>query len=241
MSIYGTVDDILNRVATEVGFDPATDPLTDKNKAFTQLRYLMNSAAEELIDMAAWTELQKEHSITTAAVDTGIYDLPTDFKYMIPQTGWERTNDNAMLGPLSPQDWAYLKGRDLASTTIYASFRLKQRQYYIFPNDPVIADLAIYFEYMSDAWLQDASESTTYYNEIQAGDNICLLPKTLMIKFLKCKYLEAKGFDSTKARQDFAVNYVSATGNDGSAPIVNAGGERGFPYLNMYRNTPDTG
>ena len=241
MSIYGSVNDIINRVASEVGFDVVTDPLTDDNKVFTQLRYLMNSAAEELIDMCAWTELQKEHTITTAATDDGSYTLPSDFKYMIPQTGWERNNNNEMLGPLSPQDWSYLKGRDLSSDTIYASFRLKQREYFIFPNDPVVANLKIVFEYMSDNWLQNATQATTFYNEIQAGSNICMLPKTLMIKFLKCKYLEAKGFDSTRAREDFAVNYISVTGNDGSAAIVSAGGERGFPYLNVYRNVSDTG
>jgi hypothetical protein len=159
---------------------------------------------------------------------------------MIPQTYWDRTNDNPVFGPLSPQKWQYLKGRDLADSSIYISFRLKQREMHVFPDNPVIADLDIYFEYMSDLWLQDASVSTTYYNEVDAGDDIVLLPKTIITKFLKVKWLEAKGFDSTKAREDFAVNFFTATGASQDAPILNAGGTKGYPYIDIDRNLPDS-
>lgn len=242
MSMYDSVNDILNRTAVELGFDISSDPLTDPNNLFVQLRYLMNSTAEELIDMYPWSELVKEHSITTdAATDDGTYALPSDFRYMIPQTGWERSNDYPLMGPLSPQQWQYLKGRGFDVNEVYVQFRLKAREFTIIPDNPVPDALNIYFEYISDAWLQDATTSTTFYNEIDAGDDVCLLPRTVVTKLLKCKWLESKGFDSQKAREDFAVNFMSVTGHDGSSPILNVGGGRGYPYLNMYRNTPDTG
>lgn len=242
MSIYDTVTNILNRTAVELGFSPSTDPLTDNNNLFIQLHYLMNSTAEELMDMYPWQELTKEHSITTdAATDDGTYTLPSDFKYMIPQTGWERANDYPLKNPLSPQQWQYLKGRSLDSNLVYANFRIKQREFSILPDNPVPDALEIYFEYMSDLWLQDGAEPTTYYNEINSGSDICLLPKTTVIKLLKCKWLESKGFDSQKAREDFAVNFLSATGNNKSAPMLNAGAGHQYPYLDIIRNTPDTG
>lgn len=240
MSQYDTVDNILNRVGIELGFAESIDPLTDTNKGYVQLRGLMNSAADELMDMFNWSELIKEHNFTTVLGDSD-YALPNDFRRMISQTYWDRTNDNPVFGPLSPQKWQYLKGRDLADSSIYVSFRLKQREMHIFPDDPVIADLDIYFEYVSDNWLQDASVSSTFYNEINAGDNICLFPKTIMIKFLKVKWLEAKGFDSSKAREDFAVNFFTSTGASQDAPILNAGGKRGYPYIDIDRNLPDSG
>jgi len=242
MSIYADVDTIINRTAVELGFSESTDPLTDNNNLFIQLRALLNSTGEELIDMHTWQELIKEHSITTdAAVDDGTYDLPSNFKYMIPQTGWDRTNNYPISNPLSPQQWQYLKGNGLSDNLVYASFRLKARKFTILPDTPVPDALTIYFEYMSDDWLNDFEDDTIYYNEVDAGSDIVLLPKTLVIKLLKCKWLEAKGFDSTKARDDFAVNFLSATGNNASAPILNAGGGRGYPYINMSRNVPDTG
>ena len=239
MSQYASVNDVLNRVAVEVGFDSSNDPLADTNKIFNQLRFLMNSAAEELIQMHPWTEMQKEHSFTTST-GTASYSMPTDFAYMIDQTGWDRTKDMPLGGPLSPQEWQYLKGRDLTNQTIYASFRIKQREVYIYPDNPVPNALSIAFEYMSDKWLQDASSASTFYNEIDAGDDIILFPKIVAIKILKCKWLEARGFDSSKAREDFAVMMFSTLGHDGSASILNIGGSRGFPYMNAIRNTPDT-
>jgi len=237
---YDTVQSIINRVAVELGVDPATDVLSSTDQTFTQLQYLLDAAGQELTLLHQWTQLQKEHSIVTDAADSGIYDLPDDFAYMIPQAGWERSNNVPLQGPLSPQDWQYLKGRDLVSQTIYATFRLQQGKFYIFPNDPVADALSIFFEYISSRWVQDSTELTTYRTTVSKNTDYVLFPGILVIKFLKVKFLESKGFESSKARDDFAQIFEASTGQDGSAPILNVGSRRGFPYLDIYRNTPDT-
>ncbi len=244
MGQYTTVGDILNRSAVELGFDEVINPLVTANKAFIQLRSLMNSAAEELIDMAVWSDLVKEHSFTTAVADTGTYSLPDDFRFMIPQTNWDRTGDRPIVGPLSPQRWQYLKSGETASSTIYLSFRIKQQQFVLFPDDPVPTGIEVVFEYMSDLWIEKINEDmeNERFNEIQSHTDLCLLPKTIMIKFLKVKFLEAKGFASDKAREDFAVNFFSATGHTQSAPVLNAGrGGTGFSLINHNQNVPNTG
>lgn len=241
MGRYATVKDVLNRAAIELGFDESSDPLNDTNKAFRQLQALLNSSAEDLIWAHPWTELQKEHSITTDSADSGTYTLPSDFLYMIDQTGWERTNDNALLGPLNAQDWQYLKGRDLINQSVYVSFRLQQKKFKVYPDNPVPDALEIYFEYMSDKWLEeDENTPGTTYSEVQSNDNVVLIPRSLITKYLKVKWLEAKGFDSSKQREEFAVNWFSIVGHDGGNQILNVGGRRGYPYLDLYRNTPDT-
>ena len=59
---------------------------------------------------------------------------------------------------------------------------------------------------------------------------------------LKMKFLEAKGFDSTKASDSFWAAFQANTGKDNSAPILTAGGFRGMvPYLDAYRNIGDSG
>ena len=74
-----------------------------------------------------------------------------------------------------------------------------------------------------------------------SGDTI-LYHAILIIKFLKVKFLEAKGFDSSKARDDFNEMLDSVTGQDKSAPVLNAGGwGRTFPYLDSWYNLPDSG
>ena len=123
MGRYATANDIVNRAALEVGLVPQNDVFSSQDVAFQQLTGLLNSCGQELVELHPWQVLVKEYSLTTQAGDDGKYDLPDDFAYMIDQTGWDRTNRVAIGGPLSAQDWAYLKGRDLVSQSIYASFR----------------------------------------------------------------------------------------------------------------------
>jgi len=240
MAVYDNVQTVINGAAVELGLDPAVDVLTSTNTAFRQLRYLLDAAGQELLLLNNWVEFQEQHSITTSASDDGDYALPTNFAYMIPQAGWDRTNNNPLQGPLTPQAWQYLKGQSLTGQTLYVSFRLKQGKFHVFPDDPVPNAVNIVFEYVRNTWLENASEATTKYTTILANTDIVLYPPVLIKKFLKVKFLEAKGFESSKARDDFSVVFDAATGQDGSAPILNAGGARGFPFLDIYRNLPDT-
>ena len=120
-----TAEKIINRAAIEIGLTPQSDPYSSQDDSFKQLTALLNTCGEELVLAYQWEFLTKEHVIATLDTASGDYDLPDDFLYYIPQTGWERANRVPLFGPLSAQDWAYLEGRKLASNTIYASFRIR--------------------------------------------------------------------------------------------------------------------
>ena len=76
--LTATANDILNRVAAEVGIDPVSDPWSSTDKSYTQLKTLLNIAGEELSQNYPWEFLIKEHSFTTDGVDNE-YTLPSDF------------------------------------------------------------------------------------------------------------------------------------------------------------------
>ena len=243
MAIYESVNSVINDAAAEVGLTPVNDVFSTADLGFSQLRYLLDAAGRELVRMAVWAELVKEHTITTDASDglAGLYPLPTDWAYMIPQTSWNRTDQLPLYGPLNAQDWQYLEGRNLGSASIYASFRIKNGSVAIFPNNPVPDAKSLKFEYVRNTWVSNAAEDT-FYSRIQVADDLVLFPPTLAIKFLKVKFLEAKGFDSAKARDDFNEILDSLMGQDKSAPILNAAGTyQGVPYLNALTNVSDTG
>ena len=235
-----TANECLNRVAAEIGVAPVVDPFASVDPTFIQLRYLLHTAGEELYQAYPWELLNRSHQITTTALDTGDYDLPDDFGYMINQTGWERNQNVPLWGPLSPQDWTYLLGRDLVNQTIYASFRFSEGQFKLFPQPPPDG-LDVNFEYISCAWVSDGLVPVTYKKECTTGSDIPLFDKTLITRYTKVKILEAKGFDSTKAQDDFNQTFSFITGLDKGAEILNMGRNRGFPYLNAWRNLPDTG
>ena len=245
---FFTGEKIVNDVAVEVGLDPVVDPFSTTERSMVQLVRLMNIAGRELVDLYPWQVLTREEQFTTPDGGDGIFPLPADFAYMIDQTGWERRENVPLIGPLSPQDWTYLLGRDLVGSTIYASFRFDQNQLFLFPNDPAPADLDVNYEYISYNWVQDGDTVTGSdpllgdSDELVKPSDVIMYPPLLASRYLKVKWLGAKNLDTTAAMDEFRTAFYSWAGKDNSAQILNAGRQwRGFPYLDMWRNLPDTG
>jgi hypothetical protein len=240
MSRYLPVNDVINRVALEVGLLPSASPVTDTNDTFIQLVGLLNSSGQELCELNDWQILVRPFEIDTKNTDSGKYDLPDDFNYFIDQTGWDRKNNLPLAGPLSAQDWTYLEGRNLASSTIYASYRQNDGQIWIYPQPPP-DDMRLTFEYISRNWLMESGETIPNRDTIGSGTDICMLDPLLSIKFLKLKWLQAKGFDYSSAALEFDTLLASRTGKSVGAPVLSASRHTGgMPYLNAYSNTPDT-
>lgn len=239
---YTTATNVLNDAAVELGLAAVTDPVANTDQAYVQLRYLLNSAGRRLVRMHEWERLVGAHSITTTALDTGEYALPDDFSYMINQTGWEQQENVPLIGPLTAQDWTYLKGRDLVDQTIYVSFRLQKGVFTIYPNDPVPAGLNITFEYIANTWVLD-TDGTTRQASVDTGTDEILYDRTLITQLTKALWLDSKGFDSTRVWASFNELLEALTGQEKGAPILNAGMGRGrlFPLLHPLYNTPDTG
>lgn len=242
MARLATATQIVERVAGEVGLY-VTDPVlfTSKDPNMQQLFILLRSACAELVELHPWQILKEQHQILTSSADSGVYELPDDFGYMVDQTGWEYTNRMALGGPLSSQEWAYLAGRDLVSNTIYASFRQVDNKFEIYPQ-PVPDGLNINFEYISRNYSSTDAARTETFDDITDGAQFIGFDPILIQKFLKCKFLEAKGFDASSARVEFENMLGSRTGKDTGGAVLNAGGARGrFPYIDPIRNTRDTG
>lgn len=236
---FQTANQIINRAAVEVGLNSTTDPVASEDESFIQLEELLNACGQELVEYHPWQQLKQSNSFTTTAADSGSYDLPPDYSYMIDQTHWDRTNQVPLGGPLSDQNWTYLQGRDLVSQSIYASFRIERGKMDLYPQPPPTG-LEISYEYMSRWWLEGQNQSR--FDTIQTGSDFVLYEPIMVVKFLKVKWLDAKGFDSTAARMDFENMFNSRTGKDTGAPILNAANNgRSFPYLHPYYNTSDTG
>ena len=234
-----TANAIMNRVAAEVGISPVADPFASVDQIFIQLKYLMNTAGEELQQAYNWEFLVRKHQITTAELDTGSYPLPADFGRMINQTGWERSENVPLGGPLSAQDWTYLLGRDLASSTIYASFRISEGAFKVFPNPPP-AGLDINFEYVTTNWVSDGATPPTYAPEVVSGSDKPLFDKTLITRYVKLKYLQAAGFETQDAKTDFNQTFGFLTSSDKGSEIINQGNSIRGPVYLSYANVGDT-
>lgn len=240
ISRYISASDIINRAAIECGLEPSTDVFADVNPSFVQLRNLITTCGQDLVESYPWEVLRREHQIVTSVPpDDGIYDLPDDFGYMIPQTGWERSENVPLGGPLSPQQWSYLFGRDLVNFTIYASFRIMENKFNIFPQPPPDG-LDINFEYISRGWVDSGTSPGTFCDTVQDNSDIVLFKPVMIVQFLRFKFLDAKGFASASALASFEAAFGAATEGNKSAPMLNAGRRNsGIHYLD-YWNVPNT-
>ena len=234
---------IINRAAVEVGLQSVTDPFSTTDEGFTQLAQLLNVCGQELGQLRDWNELIRPFTANTTTDvklgSTNLYELPSDYDRLIPQTGWDLTNDVPILGPMSPQDFAYLEGRDFASNSIYVAYRIYRGDIELYP-DPPPANTDLSWEYVSRNWATTSGGTEVDY--VTATNDIVVLDPLLMQKFLKVKFLDAKNLPSQAARMEFENIYLNRISNDNSAPVLNSGRSgRTFPYLSAMYNTPDTG
>ena len=151
---FGTAGEVIADAANEVGlgsFDPASfDPWGSSDPNILQMIALLKSAGRALVRERNWTYLVREHTFTTVAGQAA-YDYPAGFLNMIDQTGWVRSTRLPLGGPLSPQEWQYLKAR-LVGVTLTLLFRPMQQKMWIFPDTNTPGDLTVAFEYQSGLW-----------------------------------------------------------------------------------------
>lgn len=240
MARYDTAGNIINQAAAEVGLVPVTNPFTSVDPAFQQMIYLLTAAGRELLGSHQWQRFVKRYSITTTTAST--YDLPADYGWFIDQTGWNPVSGGNGLplgGPLTEQDYAYLVSTNLASSTIYISFREADGQIAILPS-PAPAGKTITFTYMSRYWVAATGAPTTpVADSVALTTDVVLFEPTLITKLLKLRFLEAKGFDTTAAVTQFANLFDQWTGKDTTTAVLNTARVRTFPYLG-WRNVPET-
>lgn len=242
MPRYDTAANIVNTAAVECGLPAVSNPFASSDQAFLQLCQLLTSTGRELIVLFPWNKFITTYTVTTnVPPDTGVYTLPSDFGYMIDQTGWTPTNAGLGMplgGPLSSQDWTYLVNTNLATSTVFVSFRMSDGTFSVLPSPPP-DNVVINFEYMSRDWVETAGNPLTTSDKVIGPTDVVLFEPILIVKFLKLRYLESKGFDTTAAVGQFMTMFNSITGKDVSMPILTVSRMRIFPYLG-YRNIPES-
>jgi len=244
MAQYDTAASIINSAAVECGLSTATDPFSSNSQEMVQLRTLLTNAGRELFGMYQWQQFVKTTTISTGPVPdpTGRYPLPTDFGYFINQTGWTPTGAGLGLpfaGPLTEQIWAALVNTNLASSTIYVSFKIADRVIQFLPA-PAPANTDLTYSYMSRDWVLVSGGPTTADNVANATDLVLFEP-IMIVKLLALRYKQAKGLDPTATDEQFRQQFAAWMGSNGPAPILNMTRWTGFPYLNMWTNVPQSG
>lgn len=216
---YWSAVDILKQLSGELGIPVQTTVVSASNPQGSQLLAALNSAGNELLLYYPWAQFTKEWAFNTVAA-TDSYDMPNDWRYFRDQTQWDRTNHWPLMGPKSPQEWAWLKGGLVASFP-RTRYRVVGNKFIIFPtptSGPAFASFNLAMEYVSKNWVDKGAGA--YTDMVTADGDICMFDPWLLIKYVRLKFYQLKGFDTKAAESEFLRVYEALTGKDVGAPVL---------------------
>lgn len=237
---YDTAANIINDAAVELGLytTDIPDPWESTDANVIQLIRLLKSVGQDLARDYQWTQLQTEYVFTTSD-GVSSYTLPDNFLRLIDQTEYNRTRQQPLRGPLSPQGWQYLSSLAVTGAAEFW-FRVTGNEFRLYPTPTSTISIAL--EYISGFWVQHLDDIEPTDASIFDGEDILWFDRRLLVCGVKLAFQRAKGFDYTAAQADFNEALARARGADGAAPVLNIN-SRGPMAERLIGpgNLPDTG
>lgn len=221
---YWTVQQIIDQAAIELGLSaPGASVYSSTDANVILLRNLLNTAGNELA-LHEWPALTKEHTITVVNPgDTGEYTLPADFNGIIDDTGWDRSLDYPLGGPLSGGDWQYLQATGNSST--YVAYRILGDKFKTYPAPPSDGTV-LAFEYKSRYWARATASASPDKAACTVSTDVVYLEPVMFVSLLKLRYREARGFDVTADLVSFERRFDAAQSAQIAASAINLAGQR---------------
>lgn len=226
---------ICQSVVQETGFPNLLQIAGNSDETARRLLGFCNRSGRSLQKQVDWTQLRVEYIFSTVN-GTAAYALPSDYDRFIPTTMWDRTNFWALEGPLTPQEWQYVKS-GLVQNGPRSRFRLLPAlNVDQFNVDPVPGDIrTLVFEYISKNWCLSAggAQQSSFLADTDVAIGIFDHLITLDAIW---RFKESIGMPYAEQRDEFDNELDLAKGRDGGNRIITM--NRRFPLL---ANTPETG
>jgi len=238
---YGTVLWIVQQTMVEMGLNKPPEAVSSQDTTVQQMVALLNRAGNDLVIGYPWQQLTKEYLFNTStavlAPDglTLAVNMPSDWSYFLDQTQWDRTNHWPLMGPKTAQEWQWLKG-GLLSSGPRIRYRVVSGKLELFPGAATASNIAM--EYVSDGWCEDTQVAGKFYNYPQADSNLVLFDQWVLSAYVKLKYWEAKGLDTTAYAKDFVNVWEARIGKNKGAPVLTLA-PRARTMLIGINNIPD--
>lgn len=212
--------EICQAAMDEIGFDRPSAIVSSTDPDARQLFALANREGKLLSEKKAWSSLVKEHSVALVNGQQA-YDWPSDFGWMIPETLWDRDNKRQGIGPMTPEEWQFLKGWTTISG-LNRRFRIFNNQLLfdqaIGPGD---AGKTVVFEYVSKYWAKDSASTPKL--RFTADTDLHCLDDDLLIMGIKWRFQKAKGFDWKEDYQEYISLFNKHIARDGSTRKLRLG------------------
>lgn len=213
---------IVNEAQAALNLPVTTTVFSNTGQTQRQLLNLCNIEGRELADEYAWQALVTETSFTTTATEEQTHssaDLPADLGWIIDETLYNRTAVLRIIGPLGAREWQDQKAFGAAGAD--SQYRIRGNSFWILPAPT--ASQSVYYEYVSNKWVQNAAGSTNYTGW-QADTDVGRIPEHLLTLGLIWRWKAAKGFDFSKDEDAYLIAKGRKTSRDGTRRKLSAVG-----------------
>ena len=231
---------IINRAATELGLQVATEVAASTEVTGQQMLALLNSAGNDLVMAHTWSELNITYNFTTVDLQAS-YPLPADYAYYIDQSMWNITSRWPVVGPLTPQEWQRLRA-GLVKTVPRQLFRIQNKAVEIYPTptigDPLVVPANFTYQYISSAWVTSGQDANVKQDYVVSDADVPILNSQLLIKALKVKMWNAKGLDTSMLITEYTELFNMLIGKDKGARVLSLSPRFGDIYISQS-NLPD--
>ena len=217
-----TLLDMVNSVCLEVGIRTTTVVTSSTDTQIKQLLALANrEGREQVAAPVQWPQLAKTQIITLVN-GTASYAFPADFNAYIPQTIWNPSMRWSVAGPVSPQNWEFLKS-GLINSQPWMRYRIWQSRIFFDPTPTTTnTGQTVTIEYQSNAYCYSAAGVA---QSVWTTDtDTFALPEDILVLGLKWRWLAAKRLDYSEEKKAYsdAVDREIARAYVGSTLPLNA-------------------
>lgn len=232
--ITATVQHIVDRAFQELGLPTETLVVGVMGQNGEQALALLNSLGDDLVRVHDWQFLEGVHTVTGDGTTTE-FDLPTDFGRVVNQTVWDYSDRMRARGPVSAQEWGWVK-YGIVSVGTFFRYRILGNKFVVFPTPAVGEELK--FFYIKKNWVTD-DDTVTMKDAADGPNDVPVFDRNLLVKGLKLRVWAQKGFDTTVLATEFDYILTAEKGQNSGAGDIRLSAAYDSILIDPLRNIPD--
>jgi hypothetical protein len=211
---------LINGAQDTIGLVRSTTVIASTDGNVRTLLALAQTEGQELLERFAWpaTQLEASHTTLAAELQGVITTIAPGFGYIINQSFWDRTLTQPVTGPLSPQEWQFVKAR--VTTGPYAGYRISAGNLYAYPAPAAGNDWR--FEYQTVNFC--ASSAGTGQSAWAADTDVGVLDENLMQLGVVWRFKKKNGLDYSEDFRSYEQKIANETARAGGRRILNMAG-----------------
>jgi hypothetical protein len=232
---------ILNSVLAESSFLEKGSFAGSNDPDDKQMVAIANRAAREIRDFYDWSAMASTFTLTIipfagkSSVPQSLYDLPDDYRSLVPDSVWETDGSRKADLPVPRNRWFMYK---YSSLTDSGTMRARIYGNQIEVNEPNLGE-SFQMEYISKYTVQDSDLSyKELFNEdtdtFRLNDNILILGVQAWWARGKMMPMAEQWYD------DYQTKLIEAVGRDNAGQTIGGNAfsiDRRSPYYPLYRRT----